>query len=225
MACSVWRTAARRASCYMGSLAALAGFSTQALVQLLTGDGLQSTLTESTLQLGFPLVLFLVATRAHNDNQFNHVIVMLAMLHSAYRVSAVLDVAHEVYGSATTRADQASQTIAFSMELLVFPLMIKLFADPPLSVSIATLIVPNGLFAYCAPETLCQVYQNITIHIYTGMICGATIFLEYIVRCTFIDTLKIVRLQRAVDRLNMSERELEALLKHYRSLIGFDYYW
>jgi len=216
MSCAAWRTEARRSNCWIACMAALVAFGSRGITLLLAGNGIVDTLVRCLLHMCSSLVLLMASMHVYNDKYFNLVLVVAVLGQSLYRAWAALDVAHTMYITAETDADEASHIIAFSMSLLLLPLMVKLFIDPPVSLSIVTILVPNGLFGYHAPLALNEVYTRPAIHVYTGLMCVGILFLEYNVRSKFLDTLKIIQLQQKVDGLQTNERELEGLLKHYR---------
>ena len=189
---------------------------------LAAGQGLVTTATRTMAQLVGSLVMATSAIYLKDDSHFNVAVSCSVTAQAVYRAHSTVQTAHELYRTCNgthchLTADQVSHLIAFSMGLVMLPLFIKFFMDPPVWVSMVVLFLPCSLFTYHAPPALAEIYMQPVMHLYVGLMCFGILFFEYDVRCKFVFTMQVIHLQEEIDVRKSNTTQLQSLLQDYRT--------
>ena len=202
----------------------------RAATLLMAGQGLQQVARNLTPQLGGSLVMSVSAAYLQEDTHFNFAVICSVSAQAIFRAYSVVKQSHQVYQrtchlSATVdhdthchlSADQVTHLITFSMGLILLPLLVKFFMDPPVCVSMVVLFLPCSLFTYHAPPALAEIHLQPVMHLYIGLMCFGILFFEYNVRCKFLLTMQVIHLQEEIDGLESNTSQLQNLLQAYRT--------
>ena len=223
-ACTVWRTAQRRKYASGAGLMMMTAVIARAATLLMAGQGLQQIGRNLTPQLGGSLVMTVSAAYLQEDTHFNFAVICSVSAQAVFRAYSGVNQAHQVYQRTCDHdthchlsADQATHLITFSMGLILLPLLVKFFMDPPVCVSMVVLFLPCSLFTYHAPPALSEIHLQPVMHLYVGLMCFGILFLEYNVRCKFLLTMQVIHLQEEIDGLESNTSQLQNLLQDYRT--------